>query len=121
MIDALFETLNDTHHAALRSLADLFNIIPKNAKTNQPEDIMDVVVGRNSFQLDQIQLVCHFHIDIAQNNNNTRHYLLEGRQKRKTWYTSKVGTKKSASCNTGVNKSHVPNNSNRKAKYGKKV
>ena len=31
--NALFETINDTHHAALISLVWLFNIIPKSAET----------------------------------------------------------------------------------------
>ena len=30
--NAPFATIDDTHHAALRSLADLFNIIPKSAE-----------------------------------------------------------------------------------------
>ena len=31
--NAPFETINDTHHAALISMVELFNIIPKSAET----------------------------------------------------------------------------------------
>ena len=41
--NAPFETINNTHHAALIIQAELFNIIPKATETNQPTDIMDGV------------------------------------------------------------------------------
>ena len=41
--DAPFVTFNDTHHAALKSLAEIFNIIPKDS-----EKITDRHYGRRS-------------------------------------------------------------------------
>ena len=35
-----FATINDTHHIALRSLVELFNIIPEFMEKNRPTDIM---------------------------------------------------------------------------------
>ena len=44
MTAAKFVILNDTHHAALLSLAEIFNIIPKDAK----KQITDIHNGRCS-------------------------------------------------------------------------
>ena len=51
--NAPFETINNTHHAALINQAELFNIIPKAAEKNQPTDIMDGVGRGKRWQPNQ--------------------------------------------------------------------
>ena len=72
--DAPFAILNVTHLSDLWSFAEIFNIIPKEAK-KLPKDIMDAVVGTKSPQTKQSTSVYLWHIGTEQEKSDKEHHI----------------------------------------------
>ena len=79
VMSAMLASLIDTHHAELRNIAELFNIIPKDTKKN-PTYIMDIAVGQNSSHPDQSKLVYLQNFGTPQEKSSSKNQLQVCRQ-----------------------------------------
>ena len=100
-------------------MVELFNIIPKSVgpKSTNIHNVCRCGMQEVSAGPNQVRVPLTYRYP-PHKTTRTPDTISKGADtKNKTWQTSEGGFNLSASCNTGGNKSHVPDNSNHNAKH----